>query len=417
MAMTAYLLPQRSGRPASFSRPEAGWAQTFQALVADGTLPRDRVLENCLRALGRDFSAYRAGWFAQLYRSLEPTAAESVAYQPLLLRLLRSAVPATVSFAVGQLSAVAKAGALDDERYVALCAAAMVVPAKSTAAAVKLAAGVAQRRPDLDLVVANAVGAALGHSHRNVQAQALAVLKTLAANEIVIARLDDLEPSVRRAAAEWLGVPVPGNHETGPTPMIHPARAGGPAQDTTVAELGARLLAGHLAATDVERFLAALAVKDTAGLQALRKQATKSLSDPRWATTLRQAVAALVAAVTGESPAATGPDMFLARRLGEVLDIVTGRRAPAQLLATPTDAAGWLDPEVFVARLAVNPDPPMFDFAAALLRLAPGGRAEALRSARTLPGEAGAVARYALGGAGSPAAPTRRRPSRIARAS
>lgn len=61
------------------------------------------MLESCLRALGCDFGAYRAGWFAQLYRSLEPTCAESAAHQPLLLRLLRSAVPTTVSFAVAQL--------------------------------------------------------------------------------------------------------------------------------------------------------------------------------------------------------------------------------------------------------------------------------------------------------------------------
>lgn len=382
-----------------FSHVGATWAATFRELVADGTLPRGRVLESCLRALGRDFSAYRAGWFAQVYRSFEPTCAESAAYQPLLLRLLRSAVPATVSFAVAQLAAVAKAGALDDDGYVAECAAATVVPARSTAvAAIDLAAVAAGRRPDLVPAIAKAVGAGLGHSHRDVQSRALAVLRSLAAAKIVEARLDELEPSVRRAASEWLGVAAMRHHDVGAA-VAGMVQSGAPAADGTVAELGARLLAGHLGAGDVERFLAALASGNAAGLGALRKQAAKTLSDPRWQGTLRRSLAALVVTAAGEpEQAATGPDTFLGRRLGEVADVLAGRRAPAQLLATPTDAAGWLDPQVFVARLAANPDPPMFDLVAALLRLAPDGRAEALRSASTMPGEPGAAARYALGG-------------------
>ncbi|WP_116074286.1 DUF6493 family protein [Asanoa ferruginea] len=374
-----------------FSAPDASWTQTFLTLVADGTLPRDRVLRSCLQALGRDFSAYRAGWFSGTYRGLEPTAAECVADQPLLLRLLHSTVPATVSFAVRHLTVVAKAGALDDEDYVAECAAAMVVPAKSTAlGAINLAAAVAGRRPDLAPAVAEAIGAGLGHAHRDVQSRALAVLRSLAANKIVEARLDELEPSVRRAAAEWLDVPA------APSPPVETAAAvspAGPAAAATVAERGARLLAGHLDAMDVEMFLAALAVNDTAGLDALHKQAAKILSDPRWQGSLRQHLAGLIAAKP-----VTGPDTFLRRRLAEVGHVLKGRRAPAPLLATPTDPAGWLDPRVFVDRLAANPDPPPFDLAAALLRLAPEGRADALRSARTLPGEPGAVARYALGG-------------------
>jgi hypothetical protein len=381
-----------------FSGPEATWATTFQVLVAEGTIPRERVLVSCLRALGRDFSAYRAGWFSRMYRSLEPTAAEREAHQQLLVKLLRSAVPATVSFAMGQLQLVAKAGALDDEAYVAECAAAMVVPAKATAVtAIGLAAAIATRRPDLAPAVAEAVAAALGHSQRDVQARALKVLRSLTATELVEDRLDELEPSVRRDASEWLGVPAA--REAG---SVGPAHVDPPSmsiEDITVAELGARLLAGHLDAMDVERFLAALAVQDTAGLDALRKQAGKTLSDPRWELALRRRLGALVVTATGEEPSAkTGPDTFLGRRLAEVADVLAGRRPPTPLLATPTDAPGWLDPAVFVARLSANPEPPPHDLIAALLRLAPDGRQEALRSAASLPGEPGAAARYALGG-------------------
>jgi len=38
-----------------YSRADAGWAASFRVLVAEGTLPRDRVLRSCLRALARDF--------------------------------------------------------------------------------------------------------------------------------------------------------------------------------------------------------------------------------------------------------------------------------------------------------------------------------------------------------------------------
>ncbi|GAA1852699.1 DUF6493 family protein [Asanoa iriomotensis] len=372
-----------------FSEHDATWAQTFQVLVADGTLARDRVLRSCLQALGRDFSAYRAGWFAQLYRSLDPSTAERVAHQPLLLHLLRSAVPTTVSFAVAQLAFVAKAGALDDDGYTAEAAAAVVAPAKSTAvSAISLAAAVATRRPDLAPAVAEAVGAGLGHAHRDVQSRALAVLRSSGARDIVAARLDELEPSVHRTASDWLGVPMArplAEDPEEPTPTV--------AADATVAELGARLLAGHLDALDVERFLAALAVGDHAGLDALRKQAARVLADTRWDRSLRRHIAALI--VGGPKRASTGPGTFLARRLGEV----AARRPAAPLLATPTDSRGWLDPSVFADRLAANPEPRMFDLVAALLRLAPDGHAEALRSAGTLPGEPGAVARYALGGA------------------
>jgi hypothetical protein len=59
-----------------------------------------------------DFSAYRAGFFSQSYVKLAPATDEVVAGQPLLPRLFRATVPATVAFAVRQLAVVDKAGAL-----------------------------------------------------------------------------------------------------------------------------------------------------------------------------------------------------------------------------------------------------------------------------------------------------------------
>jgi Family of unknown function (DUF6493) len=77
-------------------------------------------------------------------------------------------------------------------------------------------------------------------------------------------------------------------------------------------------------------------------------------------------------------------------------------RQPAPLLAAPTHAGGWIDPEVLVTRLVecirLRTEPSRADFIQALLRMAPDNRAAALRAAASIPGEAGDALRYALGG-------------------
>jgi hypothetical protein len=76
------------------------------------------------------------------------------------------------------------------------------------------------------------------------------------------------------------------------------------------------------------------------------------------------------------------------------------------VLATPTHRGGWIDPRVFVRRLATltqsNIDPGRHDLELAMLRLAPDRRADALRAAAAAPEPYGRVVRYALGGDESP---------------
>jgi hypothetical protein len=391
-----------------FSHPDAGWGETFRVLVADGTLPRDRVLTSCLRALGRDFSAYRVAWFARTYTSLQPTADELAAAQGLIRGLLRASIPATVSFAMRYLTIVDKAGSLEDEEYVAQCASAMAVPAKTASiGAIDLAAKVAGRRPDLAQVVAEAVAHGLEHPHRDVQSRALAVLRRLDARAATASRVDLLEPSVRRVAAEWLGrAPT----IQAATRQASPAASSPPlvsqtAVDRTTAERAAALLAGGTDPWEIELLLASLATVASPAdeLGALRKQARKVFMNPRHAWALRRSVAAVVLAVVGDEDAELDVSgHLLAGRLAEVMGILAGRRRPGVLLATPTDHAGWLDPQVFVARLASLETPPAHhDLVAALLRLSTDGRDRALAAAETLPGEPGAAARYALGGPSS----------------
>ncbi|MEU4244823.1 DUF6493 family protein [Actinoplanes sp. NPDC026619] len=357
-----------------FSMPGCGWADAFRTLVADGTLPRDRVLSACLAALGRDFSTYRAGFFARLFDSLTPATGELLAAQTRLLRLLSSTVPATVSFAVRHLATIDR----DDDAFLDACPPALVVPAKNTPLIVlRLVEAAAKHHPERAAEVA---ATALEHRHRDVQKAALSLLHNLNAGDLVAARLDLLEPSVARQATAWFGFT---RDDENPAPAAIPeTRTSG----RTAGERAAALLAGDTDPWEIEQFLAEVAAGRAA--VELRKPARRAL---QYRGELRHVVAALL---LGEQPHIYGA-RFLAARIGEI----QARSGPCTLLATPTDPTGWLDPAEFLRRLSGTPEPMRHDLIAALLRLHPDGRAEALHTARTRPGDAGAAIRYALGGA------------------
>lgn len=77
--------------------------------------------------------------------------------------------------------------------------------------------------------------------------------------------------------------------------------------------------------------------------------------------------------------------------------LARGKAAP--MLAAPTHAGGWIHPPELVRRLAqVQLEEHPADLVAALLRLSPDHRPEALDLARDLPGEPGRAVRWALGG-------------------
>ncbi|WP_433203447.1 DUF6493 family protein [Dactylosporangium sp. CS-047395] len=413
-----------------YSHAGTGWADTLRTLAADGTLPRSRLLHECLRALSRDFSAYRAGFFAQLYTTLTPTKEELD--QPRLIRLLSAPIPATVAFAVRHLTTVDKAGGLDDPAFVNGAGAALTVPAKNTPLAVlTLLTRIRTRHPALTPAVTELYALGLEHQHRDVQHRALTLLQALDARDPVAERLDLLEPTIAREATTWLQATTPPTPTTQTTPQPTPAppeptaapgAAAGPrthstpaadlahpspvtaavsgasvaaAVERSVDERVAALLAGETTPYEIELFLADVAAGRVSGdLKGPARKVLRRGDDGA----LRHQVAALV---LGQAPTVRGD--LLAERLAEVHAIATGKAEPRTLLATPTDAAGWIAPDVLVARLAhsasVGLEPLHHDLVAALLRIHPDGREIALRAASDLPGQAGAAVRYALGAA------------------
>ncbi|TDC33543.1 DUF6493 family protein [Kribbella albertanoniae] len=372
------------------------WRKTFLELTSDRTLDRTRVITACLHALGRDFAAYRASWYSATYLALEPTAEETAGLQTDLRRLLSSAVPATVAFAVKQLARVQKTGLLDVEATLEALPPATVVKAKGTAiAALTLArAG----RADFRGLVGIVARAALGHPHPDVQRAAAKLLADLGEADGVLAAAEDLTPSVRQElglqAEARQENEVPHDQSLAPVPV--------PVSTRDLAERAAALLEDASDAGELEAVLACLATGGAEVLEPLRKRAKAVVArgpqtdlGDSW---LPGQVARLVLSVLGDTAPPAVPDhpaqRFVARRLSEIYT------SGAPLLATPDLPGGWVDPMAFVERLVQNPSPRHHDLIAALLRLHPDGRDDAARTACSLP----AAARFALDGV----EPTRR---------
>lgn len=391
-----------------YSVPAASWQQTFLDLVDGATLPRGRTLEACLDALRRDFSAYRAQWFAALYEALQPEPAEMSQHQDRLRALIASPVAPTVALAVRKLASVAGTG-LDAEATLTVLGPAMGARAKSTAtAALRLVASIVTLRPDLGPLAIPVVAAALQHQHADVQRRAVTLLGRVGANDVANAAMAELLPSVQHAIGSPLTAddavidPLPSDIRAGP-PVV-------PIKPPELLERLAGVLENPRDVIELELVLAALArLEDPTKLTPLAKRATalltsRSESDQPGSLTGQLAHTVLLAA--GKSAVVTRPtrpiETFLRRRLDEVEAVLTGRAAPRTLAATPDSPAGWVSAEALIQRLSGEPRPRHHDVIAALLRLNPRERPSPA-AGKALDGELAEAVRHALGAASSTA--------------
>jgi len=367
----------------------ADWRQTFLELTSDGTLDRARVLAQCLDALGRDFAAYRAGWFSVTFLALKPTVHELAVLQPALRRLLAASVPSTVGFALKQLMLVQKADLLDVDETLQALHPATLVKAKGTAlGALRLAGLVGVGREAMASIVATT---ALGHPHAGVQRSAAELLRKFGDSEAIAMATDGLSPSVQQDLG--LVVQVVTEESVAMQQPLAPIPARATKAD--LAERTAALLEDASESGELEAVMAALVSPGAEGvLVPLRKRAKAMVArGPR--TDLGEAwlpgqAARLVLGLLGEAIPPADPALpalrFINRRMAEL------RRTAAPLLATPDSPGGWVSASALVDRLAVNPEPRHHDLIAALLRLHPDGRAEV--TASRLP----AAVRFALDG-------------------
>ena len=380
-----------------------GWSRTLAASIDEGLIERDRLLDALLDMLAADLPSGRAGWYSRTLRMLSMTLDEAEARQGALCALMSAPVGATVTLAVGQLSALSKAGRLDLKLFARSCEGALM-GSKANALRVLgvLRDGLgAVEGTDLEPLL----GVALSFPHAQVQALAIdlasdalrsglldsaAVGRLLSDAELdplVVATLDLLDPG--HAATDQADpglVPEDDPGEQAPAAFLPPPREVADLVPMSADDVSGRvgvLAQGAQMGLEYEALLAFLASPefDPSSLESLRplvrRLTTRRFGYERMLGTLLQ-IALDGGGEGAENPLAAGTawlesenmPSLLRERIIEVAGLVErGRRY--RLLATPTDDRGAVNPLVLVHRALDNGDAPPLpaDLSQALLRV------------------------------------------------
>ena len=393
-----------SDRSASMgSEQTPGWSRTFEASVNEGLIERDRLLDALLEMLAADLPSARAGWYSRTLRLLAMTIDEAEARQSTLCALMSSPVGATVTLAVGHLSALARAGRLDLELFARSCEGALMgSKANARAALTILRGGLEVLSPG---GIEPLLAIALSFPHAQVQALAIelasdalrsglldsaAVGRLLCDAELdplVVATLDLLDPGHTANGQPDPGpVPEEGSGGQAPAAFLPPPREVTDlvpmSADDVVGRIGV-LAQGAQMGLEYELLLAFLASPefDPAVLESLRplvrRLTTRRFGYERMLGTLLQ-IALDGGGEGAENPLAAGTawletenmPTLLRERIIEVAGLVE-RGRHYHLLATPTDDRGAVNPLILVRRALDNgaASPLPADLTQALLRV------------------------------------------------
>ena len=380
-----------------------GWSRTLAASIDEGLIERDRLLDALLEMLAADLPSGRAGWYSRTLRMLSMTLDEAEARQGALCALMSAPVGATVTLAVGQLTALSKAGRLDLELFARSCEGALM-GSKANALRVLgvLRDGLgAVEGTDLEPLL----GVALSFPHAQVQALAIdlasdalrsglldsavvgRLLSDAELDPLVVATLDLLDPG--HAATDQADpglVPEDDPGEQAPAAFLPPPREVADLVPMSADDVSGRvgvLAQGAQMGLEYEALLAFLASPefDSSSLESLRplvrRLTTRRFGYERMLGTLLQ-IALDGGGEGAENPLAAGTawlesenmPALLRERIIEVAGLVErGRRY--HLLATPTDDRGAVNPLVLVRRALDNGDAPLLraDLTQALLRV------------------------------------------------
>jgi hypothetical protein len=414
------------------------WQQALCELADEGTVSRQRLLDESLAALRRDFSPHNARWFHKLYEALEPTEEEQLERLDDLLALVAASDPAVVGFALRGLAKVERKNRLPADRVLEAVPPAALLPVKAHATrAVKLVGSVMKREPTYAPIALPVLVQALAHESRDVQESVVELLErhadALADDDRarLAATSEDVDPALRARIDALAGVPSDRAANdvqvtAGPAVEVPPRRPHDPS--------AARLTTPLSPPGDVDELLDRLAVGLERGddpyeielvLDGVSRFRDQPVSEgravalleragehtPFWAgvqgfSHARDALAAAALRWLGGAaqrklrftPTGASPREALALRVRELLDDLGG--PPRELLSTPTHAGGWIDAHEAVRRVRDfgGRRPPVIELAQMVLRVAPDGRERARADAAKLSGEAAAVLTYGLGG-------------------
>ena len=380
-----------------------GWSRTLAASIDEGLIERDRLLDALLDMLAADLPSGRAGWYSRTLRMLSMTLDEAEARQGALCALMSAPVGATVTLAVGQLSALARAGRLDLELFARSCEGALMGSKANALAALTILRGGLSSAESADLE--GLLGVALSFPHAQVQALAIdlasdalrsgllgsavvgRLLSDAELDPLVVATLDLLDPGHTATDQADPGlVPEDDPGEQAPAAFLPPPREVADLVPMSADDVSGRvgvLAQGAQMGLEYEALLAFLASPefDSSSLESLRplvrRLTTRRFGYERMLGTLLQ-IALDGGGEGAESPLAAGTawlesenmPALLRERIIEVAGLVErGRRY--HLLATPADDRGAVNPLTLVRRALDNGDAPPLraDLTQALLRV------------------------------------------------
>lgn len=379
------------------------WGPALLALANEGTISRDRLLDACLAALGRDFKPAVAQTFSVFHEQIAPNEDELAARQDTYLRLLASPLESTVGLALRQLTRLQRAGRLDAAALAEHLSPALAV--RSKAHAHRAVALLGRAMKDEPAVTAEGIGLlidALSHEAHEVQTAAIAILErqrdlldagerdrlrglvalvdpSNSARVAALAAVESAAPG-RRVAVARAAVTVPGPIKFDPEsiPRLRPGDAVTPIEEPEeLIELAVVMLERPEDPDDLERLADGISRIPGHRVSEVHKAAVlarvdRVLARSAWPVAEASAAVALLThrwlstePTRARFETARGPRAALGRRLDALGGYTSG-----PLLSAPTHRGGWIDPMVLVSRLrrsTVDDD----DLAQALLRLAP----------------------------------------------
>lgn len=186
---------------------DQSWTKALKQLADDGKLDRQRLLDESLKSLARDFAQYRAGWYSRFHEYMQPTAEERAQRVDAYCNLLSSNIPPTVSFALNALEQVQKSGKLPPQPILGAISPALRAQQQGAVKqAMRIIEGFAGTAKSRDVAL-NVSVVALEHPAAEVQQAALRLFRKhgVPAGVKLSDLAESLAASVRREFADLLG--------------------------------------------------------------------------------------------------------------------------------------------------------------------------------------------------------------------
>lgn len=413
------------------------WGEALVTLCQSGELDRTELLGISAEALTRDFPALQLAAIADFHANLKPSAAEKAELLDRYLELMGSPNPKVAGAAAKWCLSVKD---LDACAFLRAAEPVMALPTKTVAMTVlKAARTMSDKDSSLLLPARDLAQSALTHPNREVVEEARGWLALMGEDGVepvaeqqvppedpVQLDLEGIEP--RFITLFQLhpdnGVPAEIVYRMGEVPFrltpIVPI-----ADLTELIDTVASAVEECRSGDELERILDGLSrfgghrpADFSIRTEALRKRVQTMVDSESvkglvsgWGGVSREVKALLLSWLEGRQVLIPLHDFakssslypFTAGRLRELSSrVVAGDCGP--LLSAPTALGGWIEPTVLVTRIrqCSRLDNRRHDLVAALIRLSPHGKGQALQQASGLDHEEGRALRWALGGSEAP---------------